>query len=211
MSILKLFNKTEYGAREVVIDIETTGLFTKDGHRIVEIAVVEMRGGKATGRQFHNFINPQRDIPADAVKVHGISSDKVRQAPAFADIARHLHEFIDGDNVIIAARTKENYTITTAFLNMEMERAGLPPFNPSQWVNIRRWAELMFGEKSAALDKVLDKYAISRKDRSDSSERAILNARLVSELYPKLLRDYMNFCDQKALAAAKDQKIPPTP
>lgn len=211
MSILKIFSKNAQGAREIILDIETTGLFTRDGHRIVEVAAVEMRGRKATGREFHALVNPERDIPADIVKIHGISNDKVRDAPKFADIAAQLRDFVGSDPIVITCRTKDDYTLDIAFLNMEMEKAGVAKFREDQWVNVRRWSETMFGEKAATLDKVLDKYGVSRKERDDQGHSAILDARLLSEVYPRLFKDFITFTEEKAVAAAKAEAKKPNP
>lgn len=203
MSILKIFDKAKHGPREIVLDLETTGLLTSDGHRIVEVGAVELRGRKPTGREFHAYINPERDIPPDNAKIHGITNDKVKGAPKFSEIAQQLKDFIGSDPVIITCRTKGDYTLDIAFLDMEMEKAGLQKLDKDQWVNVRRWSETMFGEKAATLDKILDKYDISRKERDDNGHGAILDARLLAEAYPKLLKDYINFTADKPVTAAQ--------
>jgi len=206
--MLKRFNKVS-GPREIVLDVETTGLFTADGHRIVEVAAVEVSGHRVTGREFYSLVNPERDIPEEVVNVHGIDNAKVADQPAFKDIAAELRRFIGDSTVVITCRTKDNYTLDIAFLNMEFARAGQPPVPESQWVNVRRWSENMFGEKAATLDKVLDRYGISRKERDDNGHSAILDARLLSEAYPLLLRDYMGSAGHPTPAAAKSQQPKP--
>lgn len=206
--MLKRFNKAS-GPREIVLDVETTGLFTVDGHRIVEVAAVEVQGHRVTGREFYSLVNPERDIPEEVVKVHGIDNAKVADKPTFKDIAAELRRFIGDSPVIITCRTKDNYTLDIAFLNMEFERAGQPPVPESQWVNVRRWSENMFGEKAATLDKVLDRYGISRKERDENGHSAILDARLLSEVYPRLLKDYMSSGGNVASPAAKAEQPKP--
>jgi len=206
--MLKRFNKAG-GPREIVLDVETTGLFTAEGHRIVEVAAVEVAGHRATGREFYSLVNPERDIPEDVVKVHGIDDAKVADKPAFKEIAAELRRFIGDSTVVITCRTKDDYTLDIAFLNMEFERAGQPPVPESQWVNVRRWSENMFGEKSATLDKVLDRYGISRKERDDNGHSAILDARLLSEVYPRLLKDYMSNAEHSTPVAAKAEQPKP--
>ncbi len=210
MSILKIYNKRGHGRREIILDIETTGLFTKDGNRILEVAAIEVRGHKLTGREFHAVINPERDIPAEVTKIHGITNEKVKGKPVFADIAKQLREFIGDDPVVITCRTKDEYTLDIAFMNMELARAGFGEIPQEQWVNVRRWSELMFGDKAATLDKVLDKYDVSRKERDENGHSAILDARLLAEVYPRLQRDYTSFKQGKAPAASKTNK-PNTP
>ena len=203
MSILKVFNKNLTGPRELVLDTESTGILASDGHRLVEVALVEMINRKPTGRELHVLINPDRDIPEVVVKIHGISNDKVKDAPKFAEVAKEIRDFIGSDPVVITCRTKDNYTLDIALLNMELTKAGEEEIPASQWINVRRWSEAMFGEKQATLDKVLDRYAISRKERDENGHGALLDARLLAEAYPKLLKDYMNFSEPAAAPAAK--------
>jgi DNA polymerase-3 subunit epsilon len=208
MSILKIFHRNASGPRELVLDTETTGLQVSDGHRIVEVALVEMVNRRPTGRELHLLINPDRDIPPEVVKVHGISNDKVKDAPKFAAVAKEIRDFIGDDPVIITCRTsKEGYTLDVEMLNMELKKAGEREVPVDQWLNVRRWSEAMFGDKSATLDKVLDHYGISRKERDENGHGALLDARLLSEAYPKLLKDYMSF-STPAPAVTKPPKPP---
>ena len=90
MSILKIFEKSVSGPRELVVDIETTGFHTSEGHRVIEIAVVEMRGKRATGKEFHTMVNPECDIPEEVVDLTGIANEQVKDKPLFAAIAIQL-------------------------------------------------------------------------------------------------------------------------
>ncbi len=211
MSILKVFNKNLAGPRELVLDTESTGILASDGHRLVEVALVEMINRKPTGRELHVLINPDRDIPEVVVKIHGISNDKVKDAPKFAEVAKEIRDFIGNDPVVITCRTKDNYTLDIALLNMELTKAGQEEIPASQWINVRRWSEAMFGDKNATLDKILDRYGISRKERDENGHGALLDARLLAEAYPKLLKDYMNFSEPAAAPAAKNTNKPPKP
>jgi DNA polymerase III subunit epsilon len=204
MGALNIFNKSARGRREIVVDIETTGFLTQEGHRIVEVAGVELKDGRMTGREFHALVNPGRDIPADVTKVHGITKDKVKDKPDFAAVAQQLKDFIGEDPVIITCRTMaEGYVLDKAFLNMEFEKAGLQKIDDRQWVNVRPWSEEMFGDKNARLDKVLDRYGISRRERDGNGHSATLDARLLAEVYPLLLKDYRAFTEKKPLAQSK--------
>lgn len=214
MSISRQFSKGSQRPREIVLDVETTGLFTHEGHRLVEIAAVEMEGRRPTGREFYALVNPQRDIPAEVSKIHGITNERVADKPPFAEIAAELRRFIGNSPVVITCRTKDGYTLDMAFLNKELAEAGQRPVPEEQWLNVRRWSEMMFGEKSATLDKVLDRYDISRKERDDNGHSAILDARLLSEAYPRLLKDYMSFSANGAQpqpAAQKNAASPSSP
>lgn len=202
MNIVNRFNKIGHAKREIVLDIETTGLFTHEGHRMVEVAAVEMVNGRPTGREFYTLINPARDIPAEVSKIHGITNEKVAGKPLFAEVAAELRQFIADAPVVITCRTKDEYTLDKAFLNKELAEAGQRAIPESQWLNVRRWSEVMFGEKAATLDKVLDRYEVSRKERDEKGHSAILDARLLSEVYPRLLKDYMSFSSNPANAQA---------
>lgn len=209
MSILKIFKKGAGGPRELVFDAESTGILVSEGHRLVEVALVEMVGRRPTGREFHAIINPERLIPAETVKIHGIDDEKVKDKPVFADIAQQLRDFIGTAPVIITCRTVDGYTLDIEQLNAEMTRAGQPIVPESQWVNVRRWSEAMFGDKAATLDKILDRYSISRKERDDNGHGALLDARLLSDAYPKLLKDYESFKKRQPTPAVKDSKNNP--
>lgn len=190
------------GPRELVLDTESTGLFVSEGHRLVEVAMVEMINKKPTGRELHVVINPDRDIPEEVVKIHNIDNATVRDKPHFKDVAKEIRDFIGDDPVIITCRTTDDYTLDIDMLNMEFKKAGEEEVPLSQWVNVRRWSEAMFGDKSATLDKVLDRYGVSRKERDANGHGALLDARLLAAAYPKLQKDYANFTP-KAVAAQK--------
>lgn len=103
--------------RQIVLDTETTGLSPNKGDRIVEVGCVELVGRKHTGRHFHYYINPERDIPDEVVAVHGIDNDKVKDAPKFRDIADEFWQFVEGAELVI-----HNAPFDMGFLNMEYER-----------------------------------------------------------------------------------------
>lgn len=211
MSLLDIYNKGAQGPREVILDIVTTGGSIADGHRIVEIAAIEVKGRRATGVEFHAVLNPGRDIPHDLVKTQGITQDEARKGPAFSEIAKQLRAFIGDSPVIVVCHNKEGPALDIAFLNSELEQAGVPSVHETQCVNIRRWSEAMFGEKHAALEKLLDRYDINRKDREGRPQGALSDARLLSEAYPKIFRDYIVFSEKKAQAPSKGDKSPPAP
>src|SRR2546421_863855 len=107
--------------REIVIDTETTGLDPNDGHRIVEIACIELMHHVPTGRKFHRYVNPDRDIPADALAVHGLTTEFLANQLPFADLADELATFIAGDRLVI-----HNAEFDLAFINAELARLGRP-------------------------------------------------------------------------------------
>jgi DNA polymerase-3 subunit epsilon len=103
--------------RQIVLDVETTGLEASAGHRIIEIGCVELLNRRPTGQRFHRYLNPEREIDAGALAVHGIDLDKLTQAPRFADIAAELVAFIDGAELII-----HNAAFDVGFLDAELAR-----------------------------------------------------------------------------------------
>src|SRR5437870_2715775 len=107
--------------REIVIDTETTGLDPQDGHRIVEIACIELMHHVPTGRRLHRYVNPEREMPADAYEVHGLSAEFLAGHPPFAAIVDELAGFIGGDRLVI-----HNAELDLAFINAELARLGRP-------------------------------------------------------------------------------------
>jgi DNA polymerase-3 subunit epsilon len=105
--------------REIVLDTETTGLDPFQGHRVVEIGCIELLNRIPTGQSFHRYINPERDVPPEAVAIHGLSTEFLKDKPFFAEIAEELAAFI-GDAPLVA----HNALFDIAFLNAELERAG---------------------------------------------------------------------------------------
>ena len=106
--------------RQIVLDTETTGLSAANGDRIIEIGCVELLSRKLTGNNKHFYLNPERDSHEDALKVHGISNEFLRDKPKFAEVADELLEYLQGADVII-----HNAPFDVGFLNKEFERAGL--------------------------------------------------------------------------------------
>lgn len=106
--------------RLIFVDTETTGLSPRHGHRIIEIACIEMLNGQLTGREFHRFVNPGRQVPPDAIEIHGIDDDMLREQPAFIDIALELLDFVAS-----AQSVMHNAPFDAAFFHVEFERIGV--------------------------------------------------------------------------------------
>jgi DNA polymerase-3 subunit epsilon len=166
--------------REIVLDTETTGLDPVAGHRMVEIGCVELVNNMPSGRHFHRYVNPERDIPADAFAVHGLSDDFLQNKPRFAEIADELLEFI-GDSALIA----HNATFDLSFLNAELERAGKISVGRERLVDTLMLARRKHPASANRLDDLCARYGIDATRRTKHG--ALLDAELLAEVYLELI------------------------
>jgi DNA polymerase-3 subunit epsilon len=165
--------------REIVLDTETTGLYPKDGHRVIEIACVEVDECVPTGRTFHAYIHPQRPIDADAERVHGISLASLEGKPPFAEIAQSFLDFI-GDAVLVA----HNAPFDRSFINAELERLGMPPTHEERWVDTMAMAQKRFPGMYNSLDALCKRFKISLAEREKHG--AMIDTRLLAGVYLEL-------------------------
>ena len=135
--------------REIVLDTETTGLDPHDGHRIVEVACIELVHHVVTGRIFHRYVNPERDMPEDALAVHGLTAEFLAGQPPFAAVLDELLEFIGGDPLVI-----HNAEFDLAFLNAELARLNRKPITLG-FVDTLAIARRRFPGSPASLDALL--------------------------------------------------------
>ena len=169
--------------RLLVIDTETTGLDPKQGHRIIEIGVVELQHRRPTGRHLHFYLNPEREIDAGATEVHGMTWDDLRDKPRFADVAAELIEFARGADWII-----HNAPFDVAFLDHELERAGLPPSAQifHTCIDTLALARETFPGKRNNLDALCERFGVSNAQRT--LHGALLDAQLLAEVYLAMTR-----------------------
>lgn len=165
--------------REIVIDTETTGLDPQDGHRIVEIACLELMHHVPTGRKFHRYVNPERDIPADAHAVHGLSAEFLAGHPPFAAIADEFAAFIGDDRVVI-----HNAEFDLAFINSELSRLGRVPL-ACPFVDTLAMARRRFPGAPASLDALCRRYDIDLSARDKHG--ADIDCGLLAAVYLELL------------------------
>ena len=165
--------------REVVIDTETTGLDPLDGHRIVEIACLELIHHVPTGRKLHRYINPERDIPLDSFEVHGLSCEFLASHPPFAAIADELAAFIGGDRLVI-----HNAEFDLAFINAELARLGRGPL-AGPFVDTLAVARRRFPGAPNSLDALCRRFAIDLTARDKHG--AEIDCSLLAEVYIELL------------------------
>lgn len=168
-------------AREIVLDTETTGLDPRQGHRLIEVAAVELSDLMPTGRHFHCYINPERDIDPDAQRIHGLSRDFLSDKPVFAEslVAEALLTFI-GDAPIVA----HNAAFDRGFLNHELDRAGLALLPEPRWIDSLAMAQKAFPGAYNSLDALCKRFKISLAERDKHG--ALIDARLLAGVYLEL-------------------------
>jgi DNA polymerase-3 subunit epsilon len=165
--------------REIVLDTETTGLDPASGHRVVEIGAVELSDLIPTGRAFHKYIDPERDMPEEAFRVHGLSRAFLAGHPPFRNVAQEFLEFIADAPLVI-----HNAEFDTRFLNAELALLGLPPLAASRIIDTLALARRRHPGSPNSLDALCQRYAIdlSRRDKHG----ALLDANLLAEVYAEL-------------------------
>jgi DNA polymerase-3 subunit epsilon len=166
--------------REIVLDTETTGLDPKQGHRLIEIGCVEIFNRIPTGREFHHFINPERDVPEEVQKIHGISTESLVGKPVFRDVMAELLAFIGNDTLVI-----HNAQFDIMFLNHELERAGEKPLNFDRVVDTLAIARRRHPAGPNTLDALCKRYGINNSHRTKHG--ALLDSLLLAEVYVELL------------------------
>jgi DNA polymerase-3 subunit epsilon len=171
--------KGEDGMREIVIDTETTGLDPHSGHRIVEIAAIELFHHVPTGRKFHCYVNPERDMPEDAYAVHGLTADFLAAHPSFAAVADEFLAFVAGDPLVI-----HNAEFDLAFLNAELARLGRPTLATSA-VDTLSLARRRFPGAPASLDALCKRFSIDLSARDKHG--AEIDCGLLAAVYVELL------------------------
>ena len=165
--------------REIVLDTETTGLDPGEGHRIVEIACIELVHHVPTGHKFHRYVNPERDMPEEALAVHGITAEFLANQAPFAAIADELLAFIGSDRLVI-----HNAEFDLAFLNAELARLQREPVS-SAFVDTLGLARLRFPGAPASLDALCRRFDIDLSDRVEHG--AEIDCGLLAAVYLELL------------------------
>jgi DNA polymerase-3 subunit epsilon len=166
-------------AREIVLDTETTGFDPRTGDRMIEVGCIEIEDLLPTGRTFHRLIHPERSIPPDAIRVHGITDEKVKDAPKFAEIVIDLCDFI-GDAPIIA----HNAQFDRNFIDHEFGRCGRALFEEHRWIDTLKLAQARFPGMANSLDALCKRFKVSLVERT--LHGALIDARLLAEVYLEL-------------------------
>ena len=169
--------------RQIVLDTETTGLSADGGDRIIEIGCVELVARKLTGNNRHFYLNPERESHEDALKVHGISNDFLRDKPKFGAVADELVEYLQGAEIII-----HNAAFDVSFLNRELELIGRAPFRTvaAKVTDTLVMAKEMYPGKRNSLDALCDRLGVDNSSRT--LHGALLDAELLADVYINLTR-----------------------
>jgi DNA polymerase III subunit epsilon len=177
-------NTVELPKRVIVWDTETTGLSTKNGDKIVEIGAIEMIDGKPTGKQYHQYLNPERSIPKRATDVHGITDEMVKDMPTFKEVADEFLEFV-GDAPMVA----HNASFDMRFINAELEAAGKEPIGDERKIDSLRIARKVFPDfDKHTLDVLAEHYGVDTSAR-DESHGGLVDTIILGEVYAKLSQD----------------------
>lgn len=169
--------------RQIVLDTETTGLAAEGGDRIIEIGCVELLNRKLTGNNLHFYLNPGRDSHEDALRVHGISNEFLRDKPRFAEVAEEMLAYLQGAEIII-----HNAAFDIGFLNKELELIGKPRFTKfvAGVTDTLAMAKEMFPGKRNSLDALCDRLGVDNSGRT--LHGALLDAELLADVYINLTR-----------------------
>jgi DNA polymerase-3 subunit epsilon len=165
--------------REIALDTETTGLDPSGGHRIVEIGAVEMVNRIRTGKTYHAYINPQRDMPEEAFRVHGLSYAFLEKQPLFKEVAAEFLEFVDGGTLVI-----HNKAFDMKFINFELVKEKHQPIAVDEVTCTLMMARKKFPGSPASLDALCKRFNIDLSERTKHG--ALLDAELLAEMYLEL-------------------------
>lgn len=166
--------------REIVLDTETTGLDPLNGDRLVEIGCIELVNRIPSGQTFHAYLNPERNMPAEAFAIHGLSDEFLKDKPRFAAVAEAFLEFLGNAPLVI-----HNAGFDIGFLNAELDRAGRPQIGRERLVDTLLLARRKHAGASNRLDDLCVRYAIDNSHRTKHG--ALLDAELLAEVYVELI------------------------
>lgn len=185
--------------REIILDTETTGLDPKRGDRLIEIGCVELVNRIPTGREFHRFINPERDVPAEAQAVHGITTEFLTDKPLFDLVADEFLAFIGNDMLVI-----HNASFDVGFLNFELERAGRPTIATARVLDTLMLARRKHPAGPNSLDALCKRYSIDNSIRTKHG--ALVDCLLLAEVYVELLGERQAALGLSNISAGSSQQ-----
>ncbi len=165
--------------REIVLDTETTGIDPKSGHRLVEIGCLELDNHIPTNRTYHVYLNPERDVPAEAYEVHGLDSTFLSDKPRFSDIVDSFLNFIDNASLVI-----HNASFDMGFINAELTRIGYDPLPSDRAIDTLAMAREQFPGAQASLDALCRRFGVDNANRTVHG--ALLDSQLLADVYLEL-------------------------
>lgn len=166
--------------REICLDTETTGLDPRDGHKIIEIACVELVDKIKTGNVFHTYVNPRREVPQDAFRIHGISTEFLKDKPIFDHVATKFLDFIKGGKLVI-----HNASFDLKFLNHELRILGFEAIDPTGVIDSLALARNKFPGSPNSLDALCKRFNIDLSRRTKHG--ALLDTELLCDVYVELM------------------------
>lgn len=167
--------------REIVFDTETTGLDPKSGDKLVEIGAVELINHMPTGVTYHQYINPEREVPEDAYKVHGLNLEYLKDFPTFREIAKEWMDFVGDDGILVA----HNASFDISFINYELQGCGYPGYEWDRVIDTLEIARQKFPHSKVNLDALCKRFGVDNTSRT--LHGALLDAQLLAEVYLELL------------------------
>jgi DNA polymerase III subunit epsilon len=166
--------------REIVLDTETTGLDPYQGHRLIEVGCIELLNRIPSGQTFHRYVNPERDVPAEAFAIHGLSGEFLKDKPRFSEVAEELIAFI-GEAPLVA----HNASFDLNFINAELERAGQTAITRDRVIDTLLLARRKHPGSPNRLDDLCSRYSIDNSRRVKHG--ALLDAEILAEVYLELI------------------------
>ncbi len=202
-------------SRSVLFDTETTGFEPLTGDRVIEIAAIELFNDLPTGAQFYALLDPERDIPSDSTRVHGITNAHVEGKPKFADVADEMLKFF-GDSPLVA----HNAPFDFGFISAELERVGRKPLDKARMVDTLVLAKQRFPGMPNSLDALCRRFDIDLSART--THNALLDCKLLADVYVELTggrqrglvleaEESLAFAQYSAPATRTPRLIQPTP
>lgn len=167
--------------REIVFDTETTGFDPTTGDKLVEIGAVELINHVPTGKTYHQYINPEREVPEEVVKVHGLTTEYLKDFPIFADVAQEWIDFVGDDGILVA----HNAPFDMKFINYELQRLGYEEYKWDRVIDTLEIAKNKFPGQRNNLDALCKRFNIDNSARTFHG--ALLDAQLLAEVYLELL------------------------
>ncbi len=184
--------------RQIVLDTETTGLDPKLGHRVIELAAVEMQNRRLTGKRFHRYLNPEREIDEKAQEIHGLSLAFLEDKPKFRDIAAEFLDFVEGAELVI-----HNAPFDLSFLDAELGLMSLPGMTSyCTYIDTLVMAKERHPGKRNNLDALCERYAVNNAKRT--LHGALLDAELLAEVYLAMTRGQESLAMELEDAAPDD-------